>query len=278
MDNILNNLKSSGVLKNAPVTYVICKIDCGDLLSFESFLNQSQELFRKNGFPIFHVQTMKDVRIQTDHGIKIEETEKHTYHFISGDYQDGIVVSGGSLFIQTKNYQDFSKFAELIKKAHEIYSSVTEMELVRGLGLRYVDLIEPKNKKPLGYYLNNSVLSPSFGEDTGISPVDARMQHTYRTPLNSQLFLRVFAGKGHKIVPDDLIPMVEPLYTTAGKQQDLTKCSNLSALIDTDHFIQFQPMVKASSFNIVELLNDMHRYTSHLFYNTVTKTALEEWK
>lgn len=278
MDIILNNLKSSGVLNNAPVTYVLCKIDCGDLLSFESFLKQSQELFRKNGFPIFHDQIVKDVRIQTEHGIKIEENEKHTYHFISGDYQDGIVVSGGSLFVQTRNYKDFSRFAELIKKAHEIYSSVTEMNLVRAIGLRYVDLIEPQNGNPLNFYLRDSVLSPTFGEDTGIVPVEARMQHTYRTPMNSVLFLRVFAGKGHKVVPDDLIPMVEPLYTTAGKQQELSKCSNLSALVDTDHFIQFQPMKQASSINVVDLLNQMHSYTSHLFCNTVTECALEEWK
>jgi uncharacterized protein (TIGR04255 family) len=274
----LKKLQTAGVLKNAPVTYVLCKIDCGDFLSFDSYLNKSQELFRKNGFPIFHKQTMKDVLIQTEHGIKIEETEKHTYHFISPDYQSGIVISGGNLFVQTKKYLNFSAFAELIKKAHDIYSSVTEMNLVRGIGLRYVDLIEPTDNRPLSYYLKPSVLSPEFGEESDIYPVESRMQHAYKTSLNSMLFLRVFAGKGFKLVPDDLIPMLEPLFTAAGNQRDLAKQSDISALIDTDHVIQFNPMKEVSSINIIELLDDMHKYTSHLFCNTVTPDAIKEWK
>ena len=274
----MKNLSSAGVLNDAPVTYVLCKIDCGDLLDFDSYVNKSQEQFRKNGFPIFHDQIVKDVRISTEHGIKIEEQEKHTYHFISGDYEDGIVVSGGSLFIHTKNYKDFSKFSALIKKAHEIYSSVTDMNLVRAIGLRYIDLIEPKDKHPLNYYINAQMLSPTFGPNCGISPLEARTQHAYKTPLNSVLFLRLFAGKEHKIVPDDLIPMIEPLFVTAGKQKELSLCSPLSALIDTDHFIQFQPMRDASSFDIISLLKEMHLYTSHLFCNVVTKEALEEWR
>lgn len=274
----LNNLDSAGVLENAPVTYVLCKIDCGDLLSFDSYLNQAQEKFRKNGFPIFHDQTVKDIKITTDHGIKIEEQVKHTYHFISDDYEDGIVVSGGSLFVQTKNYKDFTKFAALVKKAHDIYSGVTEMSLIRAIGLRYVDLIEPENNKTLGFYINNEMLSPVFGEENGIDPVEARMQHTYKTTLNSTLFLRLFAGQEHKMVPDDLIPMVEPLFITSGKKEELSKSSLLSALIDTDHYIQFKPMKNASTFNFIDLLDKMHRYTSHLFCNVVTKEALKEWK
>ncbi|WP_206486450.1 TIGR04255 family protein [Thalassotalea sp. G2M2-11] len=274
----MKQLQTAGVLKNAPVTYVLCKIDCGDFLSFDSHLNESQELFRKNGFPIFHKQTMKDVHIRTEHGIKIEESEKHTYHFISADYQSGVVISGGNLFIQTKKYINFTVFAELIKKAHEIYSSVTEMNLVRGIGLRYVDIIDPTDNKPLSYYLKPSVLSPEFGSESGIVPAEARMQHAYKTELNSMLFLRVFAGKGFKLVPDDLIPMVEPLFATAGNQQELMKQFNISALIDTDHVIQFNPIVEASSINIIELLNEMHKYTSHLFCNTVTPNAMEEWR
>ncbi|WP_289029676.1 TIGR04255 family protein [uncultured Paraglaciecola sp.] len=274
----MKHLKSAGLLNNAPVTYVICKIDCGDLLSFDSYVKEAQELFRKSNFPIFHDQIVKDIRITTDHGIKIDEQEKHTYHFISSDYEDGIVVSGGSLFIQTKNYKDFTKFADLVKKAHEIYSSVTEMNLVRAVGLRYIDLIEPANNQPLSYYLNDSMLSPTFGDQVDITPIEARIQHSYKTPLNSVLFLRLFAGKGHKIVPDDLIPMIEPLFITSGKKEDLSKCSPLSALIDTDHFIQFNPMKDATSFNVAGLLDTMHRYTSHLFCNVVTKEAIEEWK
>lgn len=274
----MNKLESAGVLNNAPVTYVLCKIDCGDFLSFDSYVKQSQELFRKNGFPIFHEQIVKDVRITTEHGIKVEEHEQHTYHFISADYEDGIVISGGSIFIQTKNYKDFTRFVGLVKKAHELYSSLTEMNLVRAVGLRYVDLIEPKGELSLGYYLNESMLSPTFGGLSKISPVEARMQHAYKTDIGSILYLRLFAGKGHKIVPDDLIPMVEPLFITAGKQQELSKSSSLSALVDTDHYIQFNPIIDVSSFSLTDLLTEMHHYTSHLFCNVVTNEALEEWR
>lgn len=156
----MKHLDTAGLLKNAPVTYVICKIDCGDLLSFDAYLKQAQEKFRKNGFPIFYDQIVKDVKITTDHGIKIEEQEKHTYHFISNDYEDGVVVSGGSLFVQTTNYKNFIQFSALAKKAHEIFSDVTEMTLIRAIGLRYVDLIEPKENKKWDYYLSSQILSP----------------------------------------------------------------------------------------------------------------------
>lgn len=278
MDSLLENLKNAGELKNAPVTYVLCKIDCGDLLSFDSFLNESQEAFRKNGFPFFHKQSVKDIHIQTEHGIKIKEQEQYTYHFISADYNDGIVVSGGNIFIQTRLYKNFTEFAKLITLAHDTFNRITEMNLVRAIGIRYVDIIKPEDGKDLSFYLNSSVLSPEFGDETGIKPAEARMQHAYKTPMNSTLFLRVFAGKGFKIVPDDLIPIVEPLFSESGELEKLTKGANKSALIDTDHYIRFNPVKNTTTPEIVKIVDKMHKFTSHLFCNTVTAQAIEEWK
>lgn len=277
MGLILKTLKKTGALKNAPVKYVICKIDCGDLLSFDNFLKESQELFRKNGFPIFHHQIVKDVHIQTSHGISIEEKEVHTYHFISGDYNNGIVVSGGNIFIQTKNYINFNLFSEIVKKAHKIYSSVTDMKLIRAIGLRYIDLIEPKGRNNLDFYLNSSVLSPNLNISS-VKPVEARMQHTFKTDLDSILFLRVFAGKNHKMVPDDLVPMVEPLFIKAGNKENLPESECISALVDTDHYKEFPSIIDADSINVIQLLDKMHTYTSHLFCSVVTEGGMEEWK
>lgn len=274
----MTSLRSTGHLSNAPVRYVLCKIDCGDLLAFESMLPESQNEFRKNGFPIFHDQQTRDMHIHADRGLKVEERLNHTYHFISGDYQDGIAVSGGSVFVQTRNYKTFNDFAALVGVAHKIYSRVTGMNLIRAIGLRYIDLVLPTQNNQLEYYLQPFMLCPELSVDGKISPLEARMQHTYKTPLESYLFLRSFAGKGHKIVPDDLLPMIDPLFTKAGKRDELLKDLGTSVLIDTDHFKQFQPIQNSADIDLIGTLDDMHKYTSHLFKSVVTPEALKEWK
>ncbi|MFT4925975.1 MAG: hypothetical protein ACI8WB_002070 [Phenylobacterium sp.] len=282
VDIVLKTLKPTVTLNNAPVSYVLCKIDCGDLLSFDALLAESQDVFRKNGFPIFYHHIINDVRINTTHGIKLEEQEKHTYHFISGDYQQGIVVSGGSVLVHTNCYNGFAQFAALVIKAHEIYSQVTEMKLVRAIGLRYIHSMVSSKDKSLDYYLQESMLSPRFciaGDgQNDISPVEARMQHIYKTDLNSLLTLRIYAGKGLKIVPDDLIPLIEMFLLSSGKETTLPAISRPSALIDIDQHKLFQSMQHYSAADITKTLNNMHNHIDLILCNVAKNSALEEWK
>lgn len=273
------SFKPDSALKNAPVQFVLCKISCGDLPSFDAIhLANVQEAFRQNDYPHYVHTEISDFEVQHGAGLQVRQHKRTTHHFISNNYSDGIAVSGGDLFVYTRFYGNFENFVNKVIRAHDLFAKTVKIDTVRSVGIRYIDLVKPKIGVALDRYLEQFVLSPSFENISGsVAPISSFSQHSYKTDINSIVVLRATAGKGLKIVPDDLFPMIEPILSKAGELKELGQINEISALIDTDHFITFKALEKVSDMDLPSLIEKMHEYTSSIFFKCVTNHALKEW-
>ncbi|MCQ8848098.1 TIGR04255 family protein [Alteromonas stellipolaris] len=271
--------KPDTALKDAPVQFVLCKISCGDLPSFDSLhLANVQEVFRKNNYPHYTQAETNDIELQHGAGLQVRQHRRITHHFISNSYLDGIAVSGGDLFVYTRNYENFETFIEKIINAHSLFAKTAEIDTVVRIGIRYIDLIRPSENLSLEDYLESFILSPKFTQSNGgLKPRTSFSQHSYKTDLNSLIVLRSSAGRDLKIVPDDLFQMIEPMLSKAEENYLLNPINSVTALIDTDHFIKFRSLENANDLNLRGLIDRMHECTSSIFFECVTDKALKEW-
>ncbi len=275
----MNIQKPLKPLKSAPVTFVLCKIACGDLLNFDSeHLGSVQDAYRQEGYPHYGKVSSSEIEVVRQPSVLVRQHERLIHHFISNDFNDGVAVSGGDLFVYTNNYINFESYIKKVLNAHRIFSATVNMQTIAGIGIRYIDFINPKQGKSLPDYLNPAILSPEYkGDLSSIEPLNSSMQHTYQTELGSVLVLRSLAGRGLKIVPDDLVSMISPMLVKAATESTLDNTSGISALIDTDHFVQFKALENVKELNLRELIDRLHEYTSNLFFENVTSAAIKEW-
>lgn len=85
------SFKPETALKNAPVQFVLCKISCGDLPSFDAIhASNVQEAFRTSGYPHYFPAKVNDFQVIQSAGLQVRQQERLTHHFISNDYFDGV--------------------------------------------------------------------------------------------------------------------------------------------------------------------------------------------
>jgi uncharacterized protein (TIGR04255 family) len=267
-------------LKSAPVKLVICKIDGAEILSFEDkYLSEVQDQYRKNGFPNYSPHTTNDLQINVQNGFQINQTVTKQHHFIDLDQENGVVIFGGKFFVYSINYQSFETFIQIVKMAFNIYQKITQQNLIKSLGIRYIDRIDIEDTETLENYLNKSILSPEY-DGADLIPLESRSQFAYKSDRDSVLYLRPISGRNLISIPEDLLAILEPM-----KKLDKTKAlddlfvpnPNISALLDTDHVINYSKLVKTDQVDVYETLNWLHICCSNIFFNSITPYAVTKW-
>lgn len=267
-------------LSQAPVQFVLCKISCGDLPGFDTdYAVGFQDVMRKSGYPHYAKVELNDVQVSHVGGLQLNQQKRNKHHYISNDYMSGVAVSGGDLFVYTRDYKTFADFLNQITHAHKLFSNNVKIDTVKSLGIRYLDFIHPLNGETLEQYLTSYMLSPKFDHLGDMAkPVSGGFQHIYKTDLNSIVFLRSSSGRGLRRFSDDLFPMVEPMVSRCGDNSVMEPTDEVCAVIDTDHVIEFRSLVNIEEFDMFDLIDKMHKYTSKIFFECVTDYALEKWK
>ncbi|UUO23929.1 TIGR04255 family protein [Colwellia sp. M166] len=283
MFNLEVNVKNSvrkHKLKSAPIKLVICKIDCADLVNFESkYLGDVQDELRKNGFPHHLPHITNDLQINVQNGLQINQQETKQHHFIDVEQESGVAIIGGQFFVYTRNYKDFDSYIKIVEMAFSIYQRITEQQFVKSISIRYVDNITIDSGETLNQYLNESILSPNH-ESKNLKSLEARSQYAYQSEHGSILYLRPVSGRNLKGVPDDLSAILEPMkkLNANNSEFDLFNLNqNLSAIIDTDHVVTYAKLMNSKEVNVFETLRWLHVYSSNIFFDSVTDYAIEKW-
>ena len=86
--------------------------------------------------------------------------ETKLWQFASIDRKWGIILSDQAFYLHTASYHDFAGFAERLKAGIIALKGVPDMDIdwVTSVGIRYVNLIAPKEKTKLQEYLQSWVL------------------------------------------------------------------------------------------------------------------------
>lgn len=259
-------------LSQNPLVLVLCQVRFSPVRRMGDYIPGIQEAFRRRGFPIERAGKIQQLTI-TPAGVHAVEQERWEYR--TRDEQWSVTVLQDSVVLQTTAYQRFEDFAERLDSAVKTVLEQTEQDklgLVQRVGLRYINLIQPRNGESHRDYLRPGFHGAS-DEPFALGSHRLYVESVGRTHVGDTpgtMVLRVAQNdQGFDLPPD--------LMGGAPKFQARAKAGELVTLVDMDHFIEgkFDPSaewVTARAFAMHDhLIETLHEHV-------VSKKAIEVWR
>ena len=231
-----------------------------------------QEEFRRQGFPIGHQGEVQQLLI-TPAGL--QQTKQMRWEFRSKDETRSILIFPDSVVVQTTAYERFEKFAEDLRLALGTVLAKTENDklgLVHRIGLRYIDLIDPRDGEDYRLYLQNGLhgLATDAFKPGSARTVVQTMGGTDVGDTPGNFIVRVTQNDQGLELPPDLMGEAPKL---ARKAQP----GKLVAHIDMDHFIEGNFEAKVEW--VVQKAYALHDHIIETFHQQViTAHARKVWE
>lgn len=259
-------------LSKNPLVLVLCQVRFSPVRKMGDYIPGIQEAFRRHGFPIERAGKIQQLTI-TSAGVQAVAQERWEYR--TKDEQWSVTVLQDSVVLQTTAYERFEGFAEKLEAAVKTVLQQTEQDklgLIQRVGLRYIDLIQPRKGETYRDYLR-----PGFHGASDAPFVEAshrlHVESVGRTKvgdISGTMLLRVAQNDQGLDLPPDLLGL-------APKFQPRAKAGELVTLVDMDHFIdgKFDPnaeWVTAHAYVMHDqLIETFHEYV-------VSEKAIEVWR
>ena len=259
-------------LSKQPLVLVLCQVRFSPVRKMGDYIPAIQEEFRRHRFPLEEAGKIQQLTI-TPAGVHAVEQERWVYR--TKDEQWSITVLQDSVVLQTIAYEKFEGFAESLEKGVRTVLEKTEQNqfgVVQRVGLRYIDLIRPREGEDYRFYLRpgfHGVADDVFRAKTHRLHVESVGQ-TSVGDVEGTMIVRVSQNDLGFDLPPDLV-------AGAPKHESHARPRELVTLVDMDHFIEgnFEPdpdWVVARAYqmhdHLIETLHD----------HVVTETAVEVWK
>jgi len=256
-------------MMHAPVFYTLAQVNFNPILQMGEFVPKIQDRLRRDGFPDFRKEQLRQVAFKQTDG-EAPEISTHDgptrWNFIDASRQSGYLLLPNSLVYHTTAYATFDDFAQKLLDGLRLIHEEVGLAYVERIGLRYLDAVVPKVGETLVEYLNNSV--------TGLSiALQGKLQHTFtETAIDTsegKLVSRVLITEGELAVAPDLFPL--PLVL----EKKFAELNGIHAVLDNDYFtaarFEFNPE------RVTTLLNSFHNSINAAFKASVTQYALDAW-
>lgn len=259
-------------LRQQPLVLVLCQVRFSPVRKMGDYIPGIQEAFRRHDFPIERAGKIQQLTITPD-GVHVVEQERWEYR--TRDERWSVTVLQDSVVLQTTAYERFEGFAERLEAAVKIVLAQTEQDrlgLIQRVGLRYVDLIQPRDGESYRDYLR-----PGFhgASDAPFTAGSHRLHvesigHTKVVDATGTMVLRVAQNdQGFDLPPD--------LLGGAPKFEPRARAGELVTLVDMDHFLEgkFDPKAEWVTAHIYA----MHDHMIETFHeHVVSKKAIEVWQ
>jgi uncharacterized protein (TIGR04255 family) len=259
-------------LSKQPLALVAAQVRFSPVRRMNDYVPAIQEEFRRHGYPIERAGKVQQLSI-TPGAVQVVEQERWEYR--TKDETWSVLVLQDNVVLQTTAYQRFEAFAEHLDRAVRTVLAKTEHDqlgVVQRVGLRYVDLVQPRAGEDFRFYLR-----PGFHgvADEVFLPGSHRLhvESSGRTgvgDLQGTMVVRVAQNDQGFDLPPDLVG-------GAPKHSSRAKPGELVTLIDMDHFIEgtFDP----NTDWIVARAYEMHDHLIETFHkHVVTEKAIEAWR
>jgi len=231
-----------------------------------------QEEFRRQGFPIERAGKIQQLTISPA-GVQAVEQERWEYR--TKDEAWSVLVLQDSVVLQTTGYQRFEGLAEHLQRALGTVLTKTEHDklgLVQRVGLRYIDLIQPRSGEDFRHYLRpgfHGVADAVFQPGTHRLHVESVGSCAVGDTAGTMVVRVVQNDQGFDLPPD--------LVGGAPKHVSRAKEGELVTLVDMDHYVEgtFDPNVDW----VVERAYQMHDHLIETFHkHVVSDAAIEVWR
>jgi len=191
---------SLGQMANAPLALVLAQVRFSPYLTIGNLVPAIQEALRKN-YPSFRHDQVQSIEIGPTASPATTTTE-HIWSFTNLENQEGFLIQQNSLVFLATHYKTFHDFSGRHATLLQAFEKIVPDLLVERLGLRFIDVIVPKQ----GEMPEDYVASGLRGcEIDSISPSNFRSQYQARWMRHDGALLFRFAtGITPPFWPQDL--------------------------------------------------------------------------
>ena len=259
-------------LGKQPLVLVLCQVRFSPVRKMADYIPAIQEEFRRHGFPIERAGKIQQLII-TPAGAQAIEQER--WEYLTKDERWSVTVLQDSVVLQTTAYEKFEGFAERLEQAVRTVLVKTEQNqfgLVQRVGLRYVNLVQPREGEDFRLYLRQGF--------HGVADEVFRSR-SHRLHIESVGHTAVGTGEGTMIVRvaqnDRGFDLPPDLVGAAPKHESRARPGELITLVDMDHFIEGKFDPDASW--VVARAYELHDHLIETFHkHVVSEKAIEVWR
>jgi uncharacterized protein (TIGR04255 family) len=259
-------------LSKQPLVLVLCQVRFSPVRQMADYIAAVQEEFRRRGYPIERTGKVQQLTI-TPAGVQAVEQQRWEYRTKEETWS--ILVLEDSVVLQTTAYERFEGFAEQLHLAVGTVLRRTEQDrlgVIQRIGLRYVDLIQPRPGEDFRVYLQpglQGVADQVFRAGTHRLHIES-IGTTEIEDMEGTMIVRVAQNDQGYDVPPDLVSAA-PIHTSRAKPGEVV------TLVDIDHYVEgtFEPSVDW----IIAKAYKLHDHVIEAFHNhVVTQAAIEIWR
>ncbi|MBI3504669.1 MAG: TIGR04255 family protein [Proteobacteria bacterium] len=255
-------------LTNSPLVLVLSQVRFAAILDLADRIPAFQRDLKALGFPRFEEVHIPRLKSLDNSGPQIELTKQ--WHFLSANRAEGFVLSQDFITYLTGSYHTFehflARFLTVVRRSDEWGT----LELVDRVGLRYVDLIQPKPGEGIEDYVLPSLLGVplSVTAPLGAKRTSLASETTFDTP-DGTLVVRLRQLAQGAVTPPDLQPELLRLQKSVGRDES-------AYALDTDFFAA--DLEKAADIHLLEdTLWRLHAGAHLAFEGSVSPHALQAW-
>lgn len=258
--------------KHAPLVYTLGMIQFPRIPDVGRFADKFLDQIR-SGYPLSDCVSMPIISAEIGpQGLVLNQQDSKMWQYLSIDRNWGFILNEQSLCFHTIVYHDFPDFVERFKFGISALLSVPDIGIqwVTALGIRYVDMIVPKEKS-LSDFLEPWIL-PSVPRDTDMSILDGTYVARYQTD-QGEMRLQAMRNPPFTLPPELQSPVIAKNNWAKPRPVDTE-----FALVDTDHGITYSEPKAINVDEIVSTLDVLHLASKKVFESMGTPLAVKTWR
>jgi uncharacterized protein (TIGR04255 family) len=256
-------------LSNAPLILSLCQVRFATILDLSEHIPALQREFKALGYLRFEETQLPAIRIVPQGAPQIQLLKR--WQFLTSDRDAAIVLTTDFVSVITSTYHTFERLLAHIITAVGHLKTTAGIELVDRVGLRYVDLIRPRDDEAISDYVHESLLGLPLTalRDIGAARTSVSSETQFSTQVGGTLVVRLRQLEAGAVVPPDLDASL--LKPRVSLQQ-----GESAFALDCDHYCA--DLNKSVDLADLEgMLWSLHSGVHAAFSAAVTPHALEVW-
>ncbi len=273
----------AGVLKNAPLVFVVCGVRFRARESVPTWIGSIQERVYDR-FPLMSKVQLKagaeGIEIAIDPADFDESQSSASFVFMSEDRSRAFQLWKGGLALQAKEYRHFDDFCADFQCALDALLGLAQHLDLEAAGIRYVDHIRPaRAEEKLSQYVNASLLpfQPAWNGFEGVL-TGGSSNHLYALG-DATLRVKLTTGASSYVIADDLLSAyIATVKPSPGTEAPVPCLNDNEGSLDIDAFRSKIGLKVSNSAEVTGYIRRMHEICNDYFRNICTDKAFEFWK